>query len=425
MRFSSRVPFTLAPNDWSARVAALRRAGATTIDLTEANPTRTGLGPGVPALPAAWSGAALARYDPDPLGAVGAREAIARYHADRGHSVGPDAIVLTAGTSEAYAHAFRLLADPGEAVLVPQPSYPLFVPLARAEGVAVVPYRLAWDGRWHVDFANLEQAIGPRARAIVVVQPNHPTGSCLAPDEQRRLAELAARRGLAIVSDEVFADFAWPAEFRGAGEGFRNLGRPRRATEAVTSAPAPAPPPAPGDGSALPSFAGEREALTLVLSGVSKVCGLPQMKAGWIAVAGPAAARRAAVQRLEWLADLFLSVAAPAQLALPEWLAHRGAFQARARARIAGNLEQLAAACGRTPALTVLPADGGWTAVVRLPARRDEAGWTNELLDRGVIVHPGHFHDFDMEPVVVVSLIVPPEPFVEGIARLERAVADN
>jgi len=399
MRFSSRVPSSLEPNAWAARLQSRRAAGERLIDLTEANPTRTGLAPR--SVAEIWKGGALDGYAPDARGSEAARQAIAAYYAERGLEVEPGSLVLTASTSEAYAHLFRLLADPGETILVPRPSYPLFVPLARAEGAGVLSYRLAFDGAWHVDFDDLERAIGPRTRAVVVVQPNHPTGSCLDAAERAQLDALAARRGLAVISDEVFGDFPWHDAPEGAED------RPVR------------------DGAGLPSLVGEREALTFVLSGLSKVCGLPQMKAAWIAVGGPRAARAPALERLEWLADLFLSVSSPSQLGLPEWLAGRHAFQREARGRIRRNLARLEQARRRAPALSLLRGVGGWVAVIRLPGRCSEQEWILELLDHNVVVHPGYFYDFELEPVVVVSLIVEEPSFDHGLTSLEQLVGSD
>ena len=413
MRFSSRVPRQLEPNSWALRLSERRASGVDLLDLTAANPAQTGLAPDVLDLPSTWTRDALARHDPAPRGAAAARLAIAGYYEARGHVVDPDHVVLTTSTSEAYAHLFRLLADSSDTILVPRPSYPLFEPLGAAEGVTIATYPLAWDGRWHVAFDDIESALTPRTRAIVVVQPNHPTGSCLSAQEQARFEALAARRGLVIVSDEVFGDYAWPAEFRNAGIGFGARNDTLSSTSPTHEA------------SGLPSLVGSHDALTFVLSGLSKVCGLPQMKAGWIVAAGPAPARAAALERLEWLADLFLSVSAPTQLALPAWLETRHAFQRAVIARIRENLAQLASACARTPELSVLPADGGWVAVLRLPRRRSEEEWALELIDRGVIVHPGHFYDFELAPVAVVSLIVEPRAFARGVGQIEAALTST
>lgn len=397
MKFSRRAPGSYELNDWSARIAARRAAGAALIDLTETNPTRVGL-TGEVVIPSAWQAGALARYDPDACGAAMAREAVARYYVDRGSTVDPAHILLSTGTSESYAHLFRVLADAGDTVLVPRPSYPLFEPLVRAEGLELATYRLAYDGRWHLDVAHLERAIGARCRALVVVQPNHPTGSCLDPAERRALESLCTRHGLAIIADEVFGDFPWPMP----------------QADGVPTPPGPL---------ALPSFIDSEAALTFVMSGLSKVCGLPHMKLGWIAAAGPPALRDAALERLEWMTDLFLSVSAPASLGAPEWLAARHTFQGRTRERMNANLARLDRAVARVPELTRVAADGGWVAVLRLPSRHTEEEWLFGLLDRGVIVHPGHFYDFEAEPFVVVSLITEVAEFDRGMTHIEATIA--
>jgi len=411
MRFSSRIPLELEPNPWSVRLAERRAAGADLVDLSEANPTRTGLTPRAWIPLDTWERGVLERYEPDPRGSYAARLAIGDYYASRGRAIDCESIVLTASTSEAYAHLFRLLADPGETVLVPRPSYPLFVPLARAEGVAVATYDVGGYGADDVDLDAIERAIGPRTRAIVVVQPNHPTGSCLDSEQVRTLDALAARRGLAIIADEVFGDYPWPPEFRPGG---RAGGRVARARSASDEPPMT---------SGLPSFAGDREALTFVLSGLSKVCGLPQMKAAWIVVAGSAAARAPAMERLTWLADLFLSVSAPAQAALPKWLHERHDFQQRTRERIALNLGQLAAAQTRGAAHTLQHAHGGWVGVLRFPQRRTDEQWALDLLEAGVILHPGHFYDYEVDSIMVTSLIIEPREFARGLERIEAVIA--
>jgi hypothetical protein len=385
---SSRLPRDAAPNPWSRLLAERRAAGATLIDLTEANPTRVGLpGAGAQEL-AALATPGAGRYEPDPRGALAAREAVAGYYAARGLAARADEILLTAGTSESYAHLFRMLADPGETFLVPAPSYPLFEPLAALEGVKLRPYRLAWDGGWHLDVGSLEAAMGADARGMIVVQPNHPTGSCLSPDEIATAEALCERHGTALIADEVFGDFAW------------------------------------APGAALPSLLGERRVPTFVLSGLSKVCGMPQLKLGWVALAGPAAARAEALRGLEWIADLFLSVGTPVQHALPRLLAARSAWQARVRERIATNLARLREAIARQPALELLAGQGGWVAVLRVPRTRSEEDWVLELLRRDVVVHPGHFYDFENEAHLIVSLIVPTADFSAGLARIEAMAVE-
>lgn len=386
MRRSRRLPETLEPNAWSRRLAERRAAEAPLLDLTETNPTRVGLG-GEDAWLQALADPRAARYDPNPRGLSSARAAVAAYYAARGAEVGvgPEDIVLTSGTSESYAHLFRLLADPGDAVLVPAPSYPLFEPIAALEGVRVATYRLAYDGAWHLDLASAEAAFerAGTIRAAVVVQPNHPTGSCLGAEEVAALEGLCERHGAALISDQVFSDF-----------------------------------PRPPRGAPLPTLLGARRVPTFVLGGLSKCCGLPQLKLGWIAAAGPEPARRELLSGLEWIADLFLSVGTPVQVALPRLLEVRHEFQARVRERIASNLAALAELALARPEVGVLPADGGWAAILRLPARRTGEEWALALLDRDVVAHPGHFYDLEGEAHLVLSLMPEPGVLRRGLERL-------
>jgi aspartate/methionine/tyrosine aminotransferase len=387
---SRRLPPPQPPNSWSALLDQRRAAGAPLSDLTEANPTRVGLGGLDAAGLEALADPAALRYEPEPRGLESARAAVTGYYAERGLTLDPRDVVLTSGTSESYAHLFRLLADPGDTVLVSALGYPLFEPLAALEGVRLERYRLAWDGRWHLDLGSLERGIAG-ARALVLVQPNHPTGTCLAEDERSALEALCARHEVAIVSDEVFGDFPWP--------------------------PGSAP---------LPSLLGEGGRLvpTFVLSGLSKPCGMPQLKLGWIALAGPAAARAEMRRGLEWIADLFLSVGTPVQRALPRLLEARHAYRARVRERLGVNLARLRAAVARHGEIELLEAAGGWVAVLRVPARRSDEEWALELLRRDVVVHPGHFYDFENGAFLVLSLIVPPETFARGVDRIEALAAE-
>ena len=378
---SRRIPDLRAPNAWSLRLAALRAVGGLVADLTEANPTRTGLSPLAEAA-AALALAPTLPYEPAPLGMHSARAAVASSLSAPGAEVQPEQIALMPSTSDAYAHLFRLMADPGDTVLAPAPSYPLCEPIARAEGVRVRHYPLAFDGRWHLDRGALE-ALSPGARALVLVEPNHPTGSYLDAEDRAFAEDLAVRHDLALIVDAVFADFA------------RDPVRP------------------------LPSWSGERRAPTFVLGGLSKRCGLPHLKLGWIAVAGPEAARREALAGLEWLADLFLGVAAPVQYALPQLLALRHVFASRVAERIATNLAHVARLTAAHPECTLLPADGGWSAVLRVPATRTDEAWALALLERGVAVHPGHFYDFAAGEHLVVSLIVEPATFATGLDLID------
>ena len=387
---SNRVPRSRAPNDWSLLLAARRSAGATLLDLSVTDPTAVGLGGAGERELAALADAAAERYTPDPFGLASARAALAADHAARGDRVGVEDLVLTASTSESYAHVFRLLCDPGDVVLAPRPGYPLFEPLAAAEAVRVGGYRLAFDGQWHLDIDSLDAAFAAhagRVRAVLVVQPNHPTGTALDSRELAALEERCERHGAAIVSDEVFRDFAWP-------------GRPPVAT-----------------------LLGERRVPTLVLDGLSKRCGMPQLKLGWIALAGPAAARRELREGLEWISDLFLSVGAPVQLALPTLLAAREGYQRRVHSRLAANLGILARFAGACPAATPLAAGAGWAAIVRLPQRLDAEQWALALLERGVVAHGGDLYDLEIPSCLVLSLLPEPNRFAAGLGRLARLVA--
>lgn len=388
MTSPGRLPPEFEPSPFARAIEAKRRAGRAILDLTVTNPTGVGL-PQAAGLEAALRGADLLRYDPDPRGTEAARRAVAAYHRARGtDACEPDRILLTSGTSEAYAHLFRLLCDPGDEVLVPRPSYPLFEPLARLESVGLSSYRLRYDEGWRVDFESVEALVGPRTRAVVVVQPNNPTGSCLDTGEAAALESLCAERGLALIADEVFGDFPWP---------------PRDAP--------------------LPSLLGDRSALTFGLNGISKLCGLPQMKLGWIAVAGPEPMAARAYEGLEWIADLFLSVGAPAQAVLPWVLEQRDTFHRAALARIHENLRILAAGSDRA-GYDLLRGDGGWSAVLRFrPGSSpgdapDAAAWALEQED--VLLHPGHFYELE-DHDAVLSLIGEPERVHEGIERLSGA----
>jgi alanine-synthesizing transaminase len=387
--FSARTGWTRAPNRLSAMVEARRRSGAPLLDLTETNPTRAGLLAPPDILAALADPAALA-YAPEPFGLRAAREAIAADARRRGADVAPDRLVLTASTSEAYAFAFKLLCDPGDEVLVPRPSYPLFEYLAGLESVEVRPYPLRYDGTWHVDMAEMEEALSARTRAIVVVSPNNPTGSFVKAAEADALREIAAGGGAAIISDEVFADFALRED---AG----------RAATLFADGPA----------------------LTLCLGGLSKSCGLPQLKLAWMALAGPAASREEARGRLEVVADTYLSVSTPVQHAAPAVLSRLPELQAPIRERILGNLGLLQAAARGAPA-TVLDVEGGWSAVLHVPATQSEDEWVTTLVERdGVLVHPGYYFDFAREAYLVLSLLPPPETFAEGVARLVRRVTTS
>ncbi len=387
--FSSRLNWDLRPNRISALLDSRRRAGAPILDLTESNPTHAGLSYPASELLAALGDLRSLRYEPSPAGAAEAREAVSAYYAARGASVAPGRIVLTASTSEAYGWLFKLLADPGDEVLVPRPSYPLFEFLGHLESARMIEYPLVYDGDWRIDFSTLAAALTSRTRAIVVVNPNNPTGSFLKSAELDRLVALAAKHGLAIISDEVFADY--------------------------TLAPDP---------DRVSTLAPVTGALAFSLSGLSKIAGLPQLKLGWIVVAGPDELRAAALSRLELIADTYLSVSAPAQCGAARLLEVGANVREQISARTRQNLEWLRAAVAGSAA-GVLKVEGGWYATLEVPRTRGEEEWALELLDRdAVLVQPGFFYDFEREAFLVVSLLTPPEVFREGAGRLLARVSE-
>jgi alanine-synthesizing transaminase len=386
--FSTRVPADLAPNRLTVAERAIRARGGRLIDLTETNPTRIGLSYPQDASAALASPATLS-YDPQPFGLAAAREAVAETILAAGQPVDPARVILTASTSEAYSFLFKLLCDPGDQVLVPVPSYPLFEHLTRLELVEIRPYPLDYHGTWSIDIHAVEAAATPRTRAVLVVSPNNPTGSMLTRPDLSALASFCASRGLALVGDEVFCDYTIDAR---------------------------------------PDIAGvldQAEALTFSLGGLSKSAGLPQMKLGWMAAAGPPPLVDAALSRLEIICDAFLSVSTPVQHAARALLAHGSTIRRLITERVRRNLDALQALAAGHPDCSVLRVEGGWSAVVRVPATRPEESLVLDLLERdGVLVHPGYFFDFPHEAFVVVSLLPDPESFRDGAARLfERASA--
>jgi alanine-synthesizing transaminase len=374
--FSKRFHWDFRPNRLSELLARKRSQGAHVLDLTESNPTHAVLNYPFDVITAFQDSRILA-YEPSPKGLLTAREAVSQYYSARGHSVSPDRILLTASTSEAYSYLFKLLTDPGGRVLVPRPSYPLFEYLASMESVSVEHYPLHYHSGWSIDL----DAVPPGGRALVLVNPNNPTGSFLKRTELERLVTL----GAPLISDEVFADYAF----------------------------AP-------DSSRVTTLVDVEERLAFSLSGLSKVAGLPQMKLGWIVVSGPEPERREALEKLEWIADTYLSVGAPAQCAAERLLQAGEQVQRQIRTRTAENLklarELLAGSAGN-----ILDVEGGWYATLQVPRIRSEEEWTLELLEReNTLVQPGFFYDFETEAFLVVSLITEPGPFREGMARRKR-----
>ncbi|MDR3745889.1 MAG: pyridoxal phosphate-dependent aminotransferase [Acidobacteriaceae bacterium] len=385
-QFSTRTSWDSTESSYAAAVREARSSGRRIYDLTLSNPTRCGFSYNAEALLSPLVDPRALIYDPDPSGMGLAREAIADYYADHKAKVSVDDIVVTTSTSESYSFLFRLLCNPGDEILVAQPSYPLFDFLADLDDVRLRPYPLFYDHGWWIDMAELKRAITSHTRAILVVHPNNPTGHWTGAREREQLEELCVRHGLALIVDEVFLDY------------------PLRET--------PQAPPR--------SFAtGSHPALTFVLSGLSKIVGLPQMKAAWIATLGPELLRTEALTRLEIIADTFLSMNAPVQLALPTWLATRASIQTQILDRARANLATLQRISKDSPdRLRLLELDAGWSAVLSLPRCVGEADCVERLArERGVLLHPGSFYAMAESNRMVVSLIGPTVNFEEGIKR--------
>jgi alanine-synthesizing transaminase len=415
--FSSRTHWSLEPNRFTQALEAHRRAGNSLLDLTASNPTECGFAYPEREIFAALADPRALLYRPESKGLREAREAVADYYRGRAsfavrnkarpvavaedvavrndvaapNNVNPENIILTCGTSEAYSHIFRLLCEPGDEVLVPVPGYPLFEFLADLADVRLISYPLLYDYGWQIDLETLRAALTPRSRAILVVHPNNPVGVFVKPHEASELLQICAGRDMALVADEVFLDY------------------PARDNGTVAAA----------------TFAFESSALTFTLSGISKISALPQMKLAWIAVNGPKALADPAIERLEIIADTYLSPGTPVQLALPRFLALRAAVQPQLQQRIAANLACLDALLLRNPGpLERLACEAGWYTVLRVPSSRPDEDVAVDLLERcSVLVHPGHFFNFPQEGFLVLSLIAPEAQFHEGVRRLSSFFA--
>lgn len=379
--FSSRVPPELTPNRLAAAVAAHRSAGRPVLDLTSTNPTRVGFDYPADLLAPLASADALV-YQPEPFGLPAARGAVAADFARRGISVAADHVVLTASTSEAYTLLFKLLCDPGDDVLVPTPSYPLFDHLTRLDAVNPCEYALQYHGRWEVDVDSMDAAWSGRTKAVLAVSPNNPSGSTWSEPEWEAATARCASRGAALIVDEVFADY--PLEGRALSGGPRT-----------------------GD------------ALVFRLGGLSKSAALPQVKLGWIAVDGPTTLVGPALERLELICDTYLSVSTPVQVAAPALIERGVVIRTQVQERIERNYATLRQAAAADPSVELLHADGGWSAVVRVPARIAEEDLVIGLLEqRDTLVHPGFFFDFAHEAFLVFSLLPRPGAFTEGVRRV-------
>jgi len=386
--FSARTNWNLQTNRFARALEDHRAAGKSLFDLTASNPTTCGFEYPADEILNSLANSSALEYVPESKGLRSAREAVAAYYQGRpgfgicAGTVDPERIILTAGTSEAYSYIFRLLCEPGDEILFPAPSYPLLEYLAGLNDVRLVPYPLFYDHGWHIDFAALSAALTPRSRAVLVVHPNNPTGSFVMPKEAVELHSICAEREMAIVSDEVFLDFAAAA-------------KPHS------------------------TFAFDGSALALTLSGLSKISALPQMKLAWLVASGPQPLVQRAMERLEIIADTFLSPGTPVQLALPRLLGIRERMQLQLQNRIATNLVHLDATLAANKLISRLDRQGGWYAVLRVPANGSDEDLAVALLEKySVLVHPGRFFDFRQDGFLVLSLITPETDFREGVRRM-------
>jgi aspartate/methionine/tyrosine aminotransferase len=384
--FSRRTGWKLAVNRFTEAQREVAAAGREVLDLTVSNPTRAKLAVDLAhdqkEIAKALVDPRIADYDPQPKGLLVARQSVSAYYRERQVEVDAESLILTTSTSEGYSYVFRLLCNPGDEVLVPKPSYPLFEFLADLQDVKLVPYPLLYDHGWQIDLPSIERATNERTRAIVLVHPNNPTGSYVKSQERSALNAFCGERGLALIVDEVFLDY-------------------------------------PLDGERRDSFVGNDQALTFTLSGISKISGLPQMKLAWVATSGPADVADEALERLEVIADTYLSMSAPVQLAAGAMLEQRQRIQPALLNRTQANLHELDRQLAGQKSCARLQVEGGWYAVLRVPATQtDEDLVVGLLRERSVLVHPGHFYDFPADGYLVVSLITPEDEFREGMRRI-------
>ena len=380
--FADRTNWNLDANRLSEALARHRAIRRPLLDLTASNPTECGFDYDRPAIMRALSDADALDYKPDPKGLETARQAVAAYYAARSNEVSIENILLTTSTSEAYSFVFRMLCNPGDELLIPTPSYPLFEFLADIQDVKLARYPLVYDYHWQIDFHALEQAITSRTRGAIVVHPNNPTGHFCKPEDLTRLNEVCSARQMALIADEVFLDF-------------------------VLTGAQPL------------SFATNTGALTFTMSGLSKISGLPQMKTAWLITTGPEHLRKQALARLEVIADTYLSMNAPMQLATPVFLEQRRGFQKQLMTRVRRNLSELDRQLAGQKSCSRLRMEGGWNTVLRVPATRSDEELAIELLaTRDVYAHPGHFYDFPSNGYLIVSVITPEPEFAKGIERL-------
>jgi alanine-synthesizing transaminase len=416
LKFSDRTNWKLARNQFTKALEEVRAGGARVLDLTVSNPTRAGLHFDERAILGALASPRAMDYDPQSKGLLQAREAVAGYYrsAHEIRDLDAERIVLTTSTSEGYSFVFRLLCNAGDELLVPKPSYPLFEFLADLEDVRLVPYPLIYDHGWQMDFPSLEKAVTARTRGVVVVHPNNPTGSFVQGGEVEMLNSFCREHELAVIADEVFLDYG----LKTSGAKAPPQEEPNRSAESA------APPKSEeGDGRHR-SFAGNQDVLTFALSGLSKIAALPQMKVAWVVTGGPRDLAGAAMERLEVIADTYLSMNAPVQWAVPALLGQRENIQRQLLERVQENLRELDRQLAGQKACQRLKVQGGWYAVLRVPVTRSDEELAIELVrEQSVLVHPGHFYDFPSDGYLVLSLITPRGEFAQGIGAVLKKLS--
>lgn len=386
--FSSRTDWDFRSSPLFSLVLQKRARGEEIIDLTESNPTRCGFRyqPDHLTTPSALRNSVS--YEPDPKGLLLARQAIAGWYERQQISVDPSRIVLSSGSSEAYSYLLRLLCNVGESIAVPKPGYPLLEYLCRLNDVDCQHYRLEYDGEWHIDLPSLAGILSPKTKALVLVHPNNPTGSFVKLEERERILGMSKKQSIPLIVDEVFSAFPFGEDVRRAG-----------------------------------SFAGTQNTLTFTVNGLSKLVGLPQMKLAWIVVSGPDDLCTNALQRLEVIADTFLSVGTTVQLSLEALLSDPAAMSGQIQDRVLSNYEGLSEVFTQGSPVSIFGCEGAWNTVLRLPATRTDEEWAQELLQvHGILTHPGLLFDMDLKSCIVVSLLSGPKIFSEGMKRILTAV---
>jgi aspartate/methionine/tyrosine aminotransferase len=388
--FSSRTDWNTTPNRLSGLAAEKRLRGESITDLTESNPTKCEFSYPTEEILSALTEPSIVSYQPEPRGLLSARKAIAEYYAVHGIAITPEQIILTSSTSEAYSFLFKLLCNVGDEVVVPQPSYPLFEYLCQLNDITLRQYRLAYDGEWHIDFASLQAQFSDRTRAIVLVHPNNPTGSYLKQNEFDQICSLASEHHSSLIADEVFGPYDMSPDVHCA-----NI---------LTSQ------------SFVPLFS---------LNGISKLLGLPQLKLSWIVVDGNLQQRDEALNRLDIIADTFLSVNTPVQVALPKLLRCSSDIGNKIRLRIQMNYRLLQKVFADS-STSVLRVEGGWYAVLQLPQKYSDDNWAEEILThQNILVQPGHFFDMEQKSCIVISLLSVSDLFDDAILRLQRFIEEK